>query len=271
MTTSKYLTLSFLLACFAISAQTGYLGSKNSLSLTVFGNKPIIGQDNSLQQYQLKGDKMVATKEQVNYGYGVEYMRVFSKRFAIGIELNQKSVSLTSPNYFVVTSATDDILFSDTVYYRSSPLKFNLTSPSLRFEFYSKEGVGNIGIVHSFSIGATIAQVQKKAYAYSLNEFGSGESEEALWTKPENYYLEQEWGKFYGINGGYSIFLRYPVSDHFSLNFGLKTMLNVYLKPSEENRLNKNNPPYSLDESYFTIQKETLINLHLKAGLTYHF
>ena len=271
MTTSKLITLTFIFYCFAITGQTGYLGRKNTISLDVFANTPFIGQDQSKQQFKQNGDKMSPKKEIINLGFGLEYIHAMSKRFGLGLELNQKTIQIASPEYFILENISSVTSSIDTVYFRSTPLSFDLISPSLKFEFYNKEGVGNIGIVHSIGIGATISKIRKKVYAFSLNEFGNGSNEESYWTKAENYYFEQEWGNFYGINANYSIFMRYPISDRFSLNFGLKTLLNVYFKPNDTNRNNKNNSPYVLNETFYSVQKETLINLHLNAGLTYHF
>jgi hypothetical protein len=271
MKTTKLITLPFFFYCFTIFGQTGYLGNKNVVSINMFANMPLIGQDRTKQQFKQSGDEMIPKKEIINYGFGLEYTHALSKRFGIGLELNQKTIQIASPDYFILENISSELTFKDTVYYRSTPLAFNNICPTFKFEFYNKEGVGNIGIVHSIGIGAIYSRVRKKTYAFSLNEFGNSSNEDDFWTKAENYYFEQEWGAFYGINANYAIFMRYPISDRFSLNFGLKSMLNVYFKPNETIRNNKNNSPYVLNDTFYSIQKETLINIHFNAGICYHF
>lgn len=270
MKINRILTLLILLNWTAFKAQTGYLGNKNLIGLNVYANAPLIGQEREKVQFQKKGDQMTSKKEWINVGLDIQYARAMSKRYSIGFELNNKMVQIHSPEYFIVSNVSQQETFIDTIHYRSAPLAFNHISSLVRFEFYNKQGAGNIGIVHALGLGPSIVRIIQKPYAFSLNEFGNTDSEDEYWTKPEYYYFEEDWNSIFGLSANYSLFMRYPISNHVSLNFGLKTLFNVYFKPNELIRENKNNAPYDLSNAFYNLQRETFINLHLNGGINFH-
>lgn len=251
-------------------SQTGFLTHKNVISAEFFANSPLLLSSKD-PQYALKNGKMTEKKELINYGYGLYYVRQIKQKMALGFELNIKNMDIQGPNSFMLVNESAKLENSHTIWLRANPLKVNVFSGMLRFEFYNKLGNGPVGIAHVLGIGMSLAKSVQKAYDYSLNEFGNTPETESRWTKPDKFFLEKDWPLIKSIGLQYGVQMRYPITKQISINFGVKSLVNFTLPMNKEKIATTDNSPYIFEDTYYNLRKENVFSINLNAGISYHF
>ncbi|MNV11042.1 hypothetical protein D3C71_1015930 [compost metagenome] len=251
-------------------SQSGYLNQKNLISVELFGNSPLI-LNTKLPQYRFENGKMVEKKEWLNGGGSIYYIRVLSKKFGFGIEANIKNLKVIGPKNFSISNNTTNVVVTDTTWLRANPFNVNCYTLMTRMEFYNKLGNGPVGLAHVIGLGFSLSKAIDKTYHYSLNEFGTQSAYENYWSTPDKFYLEKKWPLIKSIVVQYGVQMRYPLGSRFSLNFGIKSLINIAL-PIREKRINTNdNDPYRLDNLFYNLRRENAFSLNLNAGVSYHF
>lgn len=251
-------------------SQSGYLNQKNLVSVELFGNSPLI-LNTKLPQYHFEKGKMVEKKEWFNGGGGIYYLRVLSKKIGFGVEANIKNLKVIGPKNFSISNNTTNVVVTDTTWLRANPFNVNSYAFLARLEVYNKLGNGPVGLAHVIGLGFSLSKAIDKTYYYSLNEFGAQSAYENYWSTPDKFYLEKKWPLIKSIVAQYSVQMRYPLGSRFSLNFGIKSLINIAL-PVREKRINTNdNDPYRLDNLFYNLRKENAFSLNLNAGVSYHF
>lgn len=251
-------------------SQSGYLNQKNLVSIELFGNSPLI-LNTKQPQYHLEKGKMVERKEWLNGGGSIYYLRVLNKKIGFGVEANIKNLKVIGPKNFSISNNTTNVVVTDTTWLRANPFNVNCYTFMTRLEVYNKLGNGPIGLAHVIGLGISLSKAIDKTYYYSLNEFGTQSAYENYWSAPDQFYLEKKWPLIKSIVLQYGVQMRYPLGSRFSLNFGIKSLINIAL-PIREKRINTNdNDPYRLDNLFYNLRKENAFSLNLNAGLSYHF
>ncbi|MNR10457.1 hypothetical protein D3C85_1267100 [compost metagenome] len=214
---------------------------------------------------------MVEKKEWLNGGGSIYYIRVLSKKIGFGIEANIKNLQVIGPKNFSISNNATNVVVTDTTWLRANPFNVNCYTFMPRLEVYNKLGNGPIGLAHVIGLGLSLSKAIDKTYYYSLNEFGTQSIYENYWSAPDKFYLEKKWPLIKSIVVQYGVQMRYPLGSRFSLNFGIKSLINIAL-PIREKRINTNdNDPYRLDNLFYNLRRENVFSLNLNAGLSYHF
>ncbi|WP_300663170.1 hypothetical protein [Fluviicola sp.] len=251
-------------------SQSGYLNQKNLASVELFGNSPLI-LNTKLPQYRFEKEKMVERKEWLNGGGSIYYIRVLSKKIGFGVEANIKNLKVIGPKNFSISNNTTNVVVTDTTWLRTNPFNVNCYTFMTRLEVYNKLGNGPIGLAHVIGLGFSLSKAIDKTYYYSLNEFGTQSTYEDYWSAPDKFYLEKKWPLIKSIVFQYGVQMRYPLGSRFSLNFGIKSLINIALRIREDRIVTNDNDPYRLDNLFYNLRKENAFSLNLNAGLSYHF
>lgn len=264
------LILVFIVLSIAGSAQNRPTLGKFGLGLEGFVNMPLLSGA-PLTCYKYTGNEMKSAREWVNVGGQAFLIRKMNNKYGIGAGFGIKQFLLSSPDYFVSSfSALPDYQISDTTWLRMESLSYHTYSGLLLAEFYPKSGVGLIGFSHRIGLGFSITKPGYRSYKYSLNEYGKDDSEN--WTIPDTYLANRDTIPSYkSVTLFYGIQMRYPLSKHLAIDMGVSYLFNIYFRPSED-KLNSNvSPPINISDNFFNVQRENLVSLNLKGGLTILF
>ncbi len=270
----RSLLYSSILICFISGsfAQSGYLGKRNVFGIEGLANSPLLSGSYSKDIYREKGEEMIASKDRFNYGYGAYYLRNINRRYSLGLSFVAKQFLVPTPdNYttFYTISYTENDL--DSSWLRMESIAMNSMAGMFQFEFHTKKGLGPVGFSHQLGIGFSITKPVIKPYSYSINEFGNDASAEELWTPSDRYYFESDWKAYKAITLQYGINMRLPLSDHFAIDLGIKNLINIYLKPTDEILKIADTTPFSYESIFFSAQRKNLITVNLKLGISYLF
>lgn len=264
------ITLVWIVLCASTFAQDGYFGNKNVFGVSVFGNNPRLNGQYKNTLYRYQSNELKETKEYFNYGASIYYMRNMTNRFSMGVEWNTRVFNAPSPRFDTVQFGPNaSFIQSDTLFLKMEALQFLSRGAQLRFEFHTKNGIGPIGFTHVAGLGYSETQLKKTHYRYTLNEVGANAP--AYESELDVYNFNTPWPKFRSITTQYGLHMRYPLTKYLALDAGVKILMNIFIKPSEESFVTVQSDPFNYRISYFDVQRKNFISVSAKAGIVYLF
>ncbi len=254
-----------------IHSQFGFLGKRNSVTLGLSGYTPILSGSYRDVTYKLSNNQLKSASERFNYAGYLSYSIAAKKRLSLGVDGEFRVFGVLAPRYYVSTFLNNEgsYVASDTTFVRMNSISVQSISILPKFEFYSKNGISSVGLSHQLGVGFSLLKLVNKNYDYSIYEYSSTNS--STWTPPDIYTVNKDWDSYKAISFLYAINMRIPFSDHLAFNFGISYTANISIKPSDE-QFEKNKDPFlSYSDIYYQIQRENLVLIQIKSGLTYFF
>ena len=202
-----------------VNAQNpGYFGSKNVVDFSLNGQYNLFSNLGK-NFYKFENDKLVRYKDRVDWGFRINYSRVFKRNFALGIECGYDYYRIQPRQIYGFSSY--------------SPIDFeNWDVKSLnimpKIEFSTEGGLLPMGISHQIGVGVRLVRVVDKEYHYVLD--GNGSQPFVLnnaIVMPESY-LYKKTAK--GLVLMYALHMRTPISKRLFLNYGFRYTLNFMSK-----------------------------------------
>ena len=267
----RLIVFACLTALVNVRAQQSTSYGKFGFGVEGLVNTPLLSGNFSGRNYTQSGDQMKATLEWFNFGANAYFLRKMNRQYSIGFGAGIKQFLVASPEYFVSTTVgLPDFEMIDTTWLRMESWSYQTTTGLLLAEFYPKKGVGLIGFSHRVGLGFSLTKPGFKSYQYSLNEYGKDDADN--WTLPDTYMINRESLLSYkSVTMFYGVQLRYPVSRHLTFDMGVSYLLNIYLRPAGS-QLNLNtSPPLNFSDNFSNVQRENLVSLNLKGGITVLF
>ncbi|PHR49583.1 MAG: hypothetical protein COA32_00195 [Fluviicola sp.] len=268
MTKSLLIYFVILSSTSSALAQKGYMDHKNYFDFSAFGNVPLASGSFNQTEFKPSGDKMIKSRDWLDYGASFSYYRAMSKSFSMGLMSSFKHYELSLPSNYTSIYSSQHNSSVDTTLIRFESLRYRNYYFGPTFEFASKNGSSGIGFTYDLSVGASISVFRDGAYGYSLNEFSLSDNDEN-WTNLDYYETGFDWKSIYGVFLQTGFKIRYPFSDFMSFYTGFRYTLLVNYKPkSFIDNADKN--IFNAEDVYFQIQRENFFTTTLDFGLTFY-
>lgn len=244
------------------------MNQRNYFDLSLTGNVPLVSGSFNQTEYKPSGDKMVESRDWLDYGASFKYYRTMSKSFSMGVMLAFKHYELSMPSRYTSIYSTTSNSSTDTTHLRFQSLRYRNYYIGPTFEFSKKNGTSGIGFTYNLSAGASISMLRNGNYAYSLNEFSQSNDNEN-WTKVDYYQTGFDWDHVYGVFLQTGFKMRYPLSKFMSFYTGFRYTVVVNYKPDSFID-NVDDDIFNNENVYFQIQRENFFTASLDLGITFY-
>ena len=254
------LAIFFLLPLASFSQNSGFMGKKNTFSISGTGALRILPFALNESMYYTKfdannnqfEDKLNLFRWDVN----TSYKRLIKRNVAVGLMVNYSQIQ-TSTSYIPYSVDTYD---PDEGYYdffnirNSSTSVFNVFKFRPTITFAPKNSLFPMGISHTLGFGPMVFSLNKsKDYRYTF----SGDQTIYNYVAPANYSYS-----LWGVEFLYSTTINYPVSKWLLIEFGYDLTFGAVL-PNNASRI-KNRSYFDLDTAEGMVNEAFYNNdLHL--------
>lgn len=257
----------FSLAVTSLFAQpTGFYGKKILIGVEGFGCVPLLNGFFKEGVNYYSNNELVNKKELFNVGYGLHVVRSLNQNRAAGIELNRRYSSAPVGSEFplVFRNGNDDNTL-DTLFASIERTQLVTSNVLFRMEFAPKHSISPFGLTHYFGLGFGITGLNQTYAHYQLKNTGNSSTEQI---DVLNY--TGNWQNYRSVVAQYGISMRYALTKKMALDFGVKYMINYFLKPSVE-AIQESNTAITFDyeRTYYDLKRKNILNLNAKLGVCY--
>ncbi len=248
--------------------QKGFLGARNAISLSAFGNVPLLSGSFKDPSYEKRGEQMKETKDWLDYGFKFKYVAGLKRNFGLGLVASYNYFQVNSQRKFGLNYLRASTTLVDSFSLQMENVGINKFSFMPVFEFYHKKGLSPVGLYHTIGFGYSFAKIQNGFYAYSVSK-SPGEAENALMSPVDYYELDQDWKSFQFIELMFGIGMKAPISKRLAVDFGVNYNVNIALKPSNESLLQDIHSIYNYENIYYNVRREVLGTIVANVGIVF--
>ncbi len=223
---------------------SGYLGQRNIVEVNTTITTPVIANlfsltssDNFLTEKNVR--PLNDQKDRFDFGYGVSYMRILSRKFSAGIYIGADQFSVGSK--YIDRYENSEIYYNNFYEYYGELELFDFKTFTImpKIEYARNSTILPIGFSHQIGFGIKTISLIEKEYKSDLKEYVTdfnGYNEYLQFISPaaktefNTNMFDYSDNKFKAKMIMYALNMRTPISDRLLINYGFQYTFNFIKK-----------------------------------------